>query len=407
MAGRRSGVTLPEGFLAAGVDAGVKRFGRKDIGLIYSTVPAVAVGVLTTNRIVAAPVVLMREQLRGGEARAIIANSGNANCCTGAGGLRDARETAREVAKLLRVPERQVLVASTGVIGRRLPMPRILRSLPLLVGSLHRGGGADVAHAIMTTDTVSKEASAVVRLGRRVIRIGAVAKGSGMVQPHMATMLAFITTDAPLTRQAAQRALRLAVDRTFNRITVDGDTSTNDAVILMANGLAGGAKVGASGSVFERFAQALETVCRQLAQMIARDGEGATRLIEVAVEGARTPQEADRVARRVANSPLVKTMVTGGDPNWGRLAAAVGSSDVPVDPERLVIRCESGRRGGDGLAVFRRGMVLPTDRSIGRRLLQETVVRFRIQLRAGRCETVMWTCDLTEGYIRINAKYST
>ncbi len=398
---------MPEGFLAAGVEAGVKRFGRKDIGLIFSTVPAVTVGVLTTNRIVAAPVVLMREQLRGGTARAIIANSGNANCCTGAMGLLDARETAREVAKLLRVPGRQVLVASTGVIGRRLPMPRILRALPMLVGSLHRGGGADVARAIMTTDTVPKEASAVVRLGRRTIRIGAVAKGSGMVQPHMATMLAFITTDASLTRQVAQRALCLAADRTFNRITVDGDTSTNDAAVLMANGLAGGAKIGSSGSVFEQFAQALETVCRQLAQMIARDGEGATRLIEVAVEGARTPQEADGVARRVANSPLVKTMVTGGDPNWGRLAAAVGSSNAQIDPERLVMRCESGRRGGGGLAVFRRGMVLPTDRATGRRLLQEPVVRFRIQLGAGRHETVMWTCDLTEGYIRINAKYST
>ena len=404
MTSRRSGVTLPLGFLAAGVEAGIRRSGRKDLALIYSTVPAVAVGVMTTNRIVAAPVTLTRRRLRRGRARAIIANSGNANCCTGSAGLRDARRIARETARLLRLSEAEVLVASTGVIGRRLPVPRLLRALPSLAARLHRGGSRDAARAIMTTDTVIKEAATTVRLGARTARIGAIAKGSGMVQPRMATMLAFITTDAPMTRAVARRALRAACDRTFNRITVDGDTSTNDTVLLLANGLAGGTSIRPGRPAYAAFVTALESVCRALAQRIARDGEGATRLIEVVVDSARTPREAEHVARRVANSPLVKTMVAGGDPNWGRLAAAVGSAGIALSPQRLLIRCEGAR---SGVTAFRRGRVLPTDRATARRLLREPMVRFRIWLGAGRASATIWTCDLTEGYVRINAHYST
>ncbi len=394
------GVTAARGFLASGVWSGIKRGQRKDLALIYSTMPARVAAVYTRNRIQAAPVLVTRARVRRGLARAILINSGCANCLTGAAGLADARTLARDAAQRLGIPEEDMLVASTGVIGRRLPVPRIQRALPTLVRRLHRGGHAAAAEAILTTDRVAKSVAFEATIGGARVRVGGIAKGSGMINPSMATMLCFITTDAAIAPALLRRGLRAANARSFNAITVDGDMSTNDMVIVLANGQAGNRPITTAGADFQHWQAMLEAVCVRLARWIVQDGEGATKLAEIVVRGARTEREAWACARAIANSSLVKTMLAGADLNLGRLAAAAGASGAFFDPNRIDILL-------NGRAIFRRGAPTRFDRATAVRWLKEPEAAFTVDLHAGAAAARVWTCDLTEAYVRINASYTT
>ncbi len=396
----QGGVTAPLGFSAAGVRCGIKKRG-KDLALIFSGPPAAAVGTLTANRMRASSVEWAEAILRRGRARAVVANSGCANCCTGRRGARDTREMARLAARLLGIRPDEVFVASTGVIGQPLPMERVRSGIQEAAAALHpKGGSLSAAEAIMTTDMHPKEIAVRFQAGGHLVTVGGIAKGSGMIAPRMATMFAFLATDARAGRPLLRRILKEAVEESFNAITVDGEMSTNDMVLLLANGAAAAPAFQPGTSAARELARAVRTVCRYLAREIVRDGEGVTRMMTVKVTGARTRGEARAVARQVADSALVKTMVAGRDPNWGRVAAAVGASGVRVDPLRVTIRF--GR-----IAVFRRG---EPARASQERLLEEAdrpEVQIGVDLGSGRAEGQMLSGDLTEGYIRINAKYTT
>jgi glutamate N-acetyltransferase/amino-acid N-acetyltransferase len=396
------GVTAASGFAASGTTAGIKSAGgRLDLACLFADRPSPWAATLTTNRFAAAPVKLARALLRrGGPLQAVLVNSGNANAATGAEGERRARAVAAAVAKTLALPRSRVFVSSTGIIGRPLPVERIVRAVPEAVRALSREGGRRAAEAIMTTDTFPKEAALEFRIGGRKVRLGGMCKGAGMIHPRMATMLAYLTTDAAVPQTLLRRLLREAVDRTFNRIDIDGDQSTNDTVLLIAGG-ASGARIPASGPDHARFAAALHEVCRRLAELIVRDGEGATKLVEVAVTGARSDADALRVADAVANSKLVKTAWFGRDLNWGRIAAAIGYAGARVDPGRVSI-------GLNGRAVVVGGRGVPPGRMArAAREMQEPVLRFAIDLGLGRgCDRVL-TCDLTDKYVFINAEYPT
>jgi glutamate N-acetyltransferase/amino-acid N-acetyltransferase len=396
------GVTAAVGFAASGVAAGIKsESNRLDLACIFADRPATWAATLTTNRFAAAPVKLARALVRrGGPLQAVLVNSGNANAATGPEGDRRARKVAAAVAKVLELPAGRVLVSSTGIIGRPLPAERIVRAVPEAVRTLEAAGGHLAAQAIMTTDTFVKEAALETRIGGRTVRIGGMCKGAGMIHPTMATMLAYITTDAAVPQGLLRRLLRAAVERTFNRINIDGDQSTNDTVVLMAGG-ASGARVPAAGPDRERFAAALGEICRRLAELIVRDGEGATKLVEIAVTGARSAAAAHRVADAVANSKLVKTAWFGRDLNWGRLAAAVGYAGVRVDPEKVSISL-------NGKAVVAAGRGVPPARMArAAREMQEPVLRFVIDLGLGSAGDAVLTCDLTDKYVYINAEYPT
>ncbi len=360
-----NGITFPRGFKAAGLACGIKKDSRPDLALVYSEVPAAAAAVFTTNRVQAAPVTVSREHIKSGSAQAILLNSGNANACTGVKGLADAKTTAGAVASLLNCRPEAVLLASTGVIGVPLPLQAILDSLSALTTRLSTEGGAEAAQAIMTTDTFPKEAAVTVELGGREVRIGGMAKGSGMIHPQMATLLGVITTDAPLGHEVLNAVLHQVIDQTFNRITVDGDTSTNDTVFLLANGCAGGEKI-TGGKELEKFSAALYQVASRLAHMIVKDGEGATKFLTIQVVGARTEKEAETAARAVANSNLVKTAFFGEDANWGRILAAVGYSGIDFTPEKTEILLA-------GLPVFA-GTGLPFSEETAKALLQQKEV---------------------------------
>lgn len=405
----KGGVTAPRGFFAAGVTCGIKKRG-KDLALLCSDRPALAVGTLTQNRVRASSVLWAQALLRRGQARAIVVNSGNANCCTGRRGTQATREMAREAARLLGVRPVEVFVASTGVIGRPLPMDRVRQGIRRAAQALSPRGSLSAAEAIMTTDMHPKEFAVRFRAGGIPVTVGGIAKGSGMIAPRMAppssrgggaaTMLAFLTTDAQAGRALLRGLLREAVEESFNAITVDGEMSTNDMALLLANGAAGAPPIRPGSGAARDLERAVQAVCRHLAREIVRDGEGVTRMMTVKVTGARTREEAQRVARRVADSALVKTMVAGRDPNWGRVAAAAGASGVPLDPGRLTIRF--GRT-----VVFRRGEPACAARQA---LLEEAdrpEVRIGVDLGSGRAEGEILSGDLTEGYIRINAKYTT
>jgi glutamate N-acetyltransferase/amino-acid N-acetyltransferase len=394
-----SGVTAPRGFRAAGIPAGLKDEGL-DLALIVADGPCAAAGIFTRSRTPAAPVVFSREQLVGGRARAIVVNSGCANAATGPAGLDDAREMARLAATALSCRPGEVLVASTGVIGVRLPMDRLRAGIAEAAGRLSREHGADAACAIMTTDTRPKEASVEVALSGASCTIGGMAKGAGMIAPDMATMLAFFTTDAAVEPALLHRGLVAAVGDSLNRITVDGDTSTNDCALVLASGAAGAPAIEAEGPDFDAFRLALTDVSRRLAEMLVRDGEGVTRIAEVRVEGARTPAEADRVARVVAESPLVKTALHGGDPNWGRILAAVGRAGVDVDGDRVSIWI------GD-VWVAENGVAREYEEARAAKAICEDPARIRIHLGQGDASGWMWTSDLTHSYIEINAHYRT
>jgi glutamate N-acetyltransferase/amino-acid N-acetyltransferase len=394
------GVTTPGSFRAAGVSAGIKaREGALDLALIVSDRPATAAAVFTLNRAQAAPVVVSREHLvkSGGLARAIVVNSGCANACTADEGLRVAAAMAAETARLVDCPAEQVLVASTGVIGVALDIEKIRRGLPHAMASLGSDQGANAAQAIMTTDPFPKEAAARVAIGRRDVMVGGMAKGSGMIEPMMATMLAFLTTDAAVPRPLLDRALREAVDDTFNAITVDGECSTNDCVMLLANG-ASGATVDESN--YDVFAHAIRAVCLRLALGIVRGGEGATKLITVTVTGAATPLEARRAAKAIANSPLVKTAVHGGDPNWGRLIAVAGRAGVAFELSHAAVRIGT-------TVLFENGR--PHDEAAAEAAvyLKHSDILVSVDLGAGSAASTVWTCDLSAEYVRINAEYRT
>ena len=394
------GVTAPQGFLASGTWSGIKRNRRPDLALIVATTPAVAAGLFTMNRIKAAPVLLAQQHLRRGRARAILVNSGCANCLTGRQGLRDARTVASAVARQLALPLHDVLVASTGVIGRRLPVVRILRAVPRVVQRLSARGHRESAWAILTTDTHPKEAALEWSLGRTRVRLGGMAKGAGMVAPHLATMLAFFTTDVAISARLLRQALQQACEASFHRITVDGDMSTNDTVLILASGQAGNAPITRAGVAFHQFAAHLTRLAAQLAHLLVRDGEGATKVAAIRVIHARSIREAERCARQVANSPLVKTMLAGSDDNVGRIVAAVGASGVHVTPERLRVLV-------NGRLIVADGRQRPAPRAAVRALMRAETVHVTIDLRAGQAATQLWTCDLTEGYVRLNARYTT
>src|SRR5512143_389984 len=331
-----TGITAPLGFRAAAVAAGIKA-DRPDLALVVADATCDAAGLFTANLAKAAPVVVSREHLAGGRARAIAINAGCANAATGAAGLADARETAELVAHHVGCAPGEVVVASTGVIGVRLPMAKLRTGLAEAAGRLSRDGGGEAACAILTTDTRPKEVAVEYRDGDRVCVVGGMAKGAGMIAPNLATMLAFFTTDAAVAPGLLQRALRHAVGDSLNRITVDGDTSTNDCAVLLASGARGAPLVERDGPAYRAFQAALTEAAGRLAEMLVRDGEGVTKVARVEVEGARTPQDADRVARTIAESPLVKTALHGGDPNWGRVLAALGRAGVALDVDRVAI----------------------------------------------------------------------
>jgi glutamate N-acetyltransferase/amino-acid N-acetyltransferase len=395
----KGAITAPRGFRAAAVAAGIKK-DAADLAVLVADWGCAAAAVFTTNRAQAAPVVVSREHLAGGRARAVVVNSGCANAATGEQGLADARETAAAAARALGCRPAEVVVASTGVIGVPLPLDKVRAGVAAACGALsaEADAGAAAARAIMTTDTRPKEALVEFVVDGHPARVGAMAKGAGMIAPNMATMLAFFTTDAAVDPAMLRRALVEAVGASLNRITVDGDTSTNDMALVLASGALPARAIMEEGRAYDAFRGALTEAARRVAEMIVRDGEGATRLAEVRVEGARVESEADRIARTVAESPLVKTALHGGDPNWGRILGALGRAGVDVDMSRVDIWL------GD-VWVAQGGQARAYDEEAAHRAFLADPVRIRIALGQGRASGWMWTCDFSRGYVDINAHY--
>ncbi len=397
------GVTSAKGFRAAGVPAGIKYEGRNDVALLVADAPCAAAAVFTTNKVAAAPVLYDREVVRGGKVQAILANSGCANACTGEEGLKDAKLSALVTAGELGIDPKLVLVASTGVIGRRLPMDRLLAGMKSAKAALGRSAEHSLAaeKAVMTTDTRPKQACATVSIGGRKVTVGGMAKGSGMIEPNMATMLGFITTDAAVSPAMLRRALKLAIAKSFNSLVVDGDESTNDSVFLLASGEAGNAVISRGGRDFEAFRAALEAVCVSLARQMATDGEGATKFVTVTVRGAKTEKDAARAARAVAKSPLAKTSWFGMDPNWGRVLAAVGYSGAEVADMKAEVFY-------DGVWAFRRGEVADEGQLAKlAAVMKKDAFEVVVDLHLGKGEASVYTCDFSLDYVHINADYTT
>jgi glutamate N-acetyltransferase/amino-acid N-acetyltransferase len=393
------GITTPRGFRAAGVSAGIKPSGAADLMLLVSDAPAQAAGVFTTNRVQAAGVVVSKKHLAAssGMVRAIVVNSGCANSCTGDTGMRDALTMAEETARVVGCAVEQVLVASTGVIGVALPMDKVRSGIPSAFGALGADQGLAAARAIMTTDLSPKQAAATIAIGGRQASIGGMCKGAGMIEPMMATMLGFVTTDAAVPQALLERALREAVDLSFNAITVDGDSSTNDCVLLLASG-AGGATVDEAS--YRAFVEGLTAVCRELALAIVRGGEGATKLVTVNVTGAASAVEARKAAKVIANSLLVKTAIHGGDPNWGRLICAAGRAGVALDESRAAVTIGS-------LVLFKDGQPHDELAPTAAEYLKGSELTIGVDLGSGSASSTVWTCDLSAEYVRINADYRT
>jgi glutamate N-acetyltransferase / amino-acid N-acetyltransferase len=390
-------VTSPLGFRAAGVASGIKP-DRLDLALVVADRPCASAGVFTANLAQAAPVLVSREHLLGGRTRAIVANAGCANAATGEAGLADAHEMAALAARAAGCPVAEVVVASTGVIGVRLPMEKVRAGIASAFARLSREGGTDAARAIMTTDTKPKQVVVPFTISGVTCRIGAMAKGAGMIAPNMATMLAFFTTDADVEAKLLRRTLLEAVGESLNRITVDGDTSTNDCAVVLASGASGAPPIERDGADYGALRDALSEAAQQLARMLVKDGEGVTRIAEVRVEGARTSAEADQIARTVAESPLVKTALHGGDPNWGRVLAAVGRAGVPLDVSRVSLWI------GD-VHVAEGGAARDYVEKLAAAAMQEEPVRLRIRLVEGAATGWIWTSDFSHGYVDINAHY--
>jgi glutamate N-acetyltransferase / amino-acid N-acetyltransferase len=391
------GVTAPKGFRAAAIRCGIKEGSseKSDLGLIISDYPAVAAATFTSNKIKAAPVRVSAAHLRAADTRAIIANSGNANACTGSTGIQNAKKMAQAVARQLRLKERQVLVCSTGRIGRDLPIAKIEGAMPELVAGLSANGSEAAAKAIMTSDTFHKEIAVELPLGGKSVRIGGIAKGAGMINPEMATMLCLITTDAPISKRDLQKMTSDSVEQSFNCITVDGDMSTNDTAICLANGQAGIAPIEQDNEEYERFSDGLKFVTRQLARMIVEDGEGVTKFVEVHVKGAATYQDAKKAAEAIANSALVKCAWFGEDPNWGRVMAAVGYSSAKVREEMIDIFF-------NGVVAAQHGMASSTPHETLKEALGNKKFTVTIDLHLGSAEYKVFTTDLTPEYVNFN-----
>jgi glutamate N-acetyltransferase / amino-acid N-acetyltransferase len=392
------GITAAQGFTAGGVYCGIRK-AKKDIAIVRSEKPAVVAGVFTLNKVVAAPLLVDKIQLKNSDVcSAVVINSGNANACTGEQGMKDAWAMVDTVAEAFHLPREHVLVSSTGVIGQYLPMEQITKGIYDLSTKLSADGNKDAAEAIMTTDIFSKECALRYSSGSSLITIGGMAKGSGMIAPNMATMLAFVTTDAAIAPSALQSALWYANNRSFNRITVDGDMSTNDMLLVLANGGAKNEEIQENTPAFQQFRAALEYVLVKLAKMIARDGEGATKFIEILVSGARTEDEATQAARAVANSNLVKTALHGADANWGRILCAVGYSGIDFNPDKTEISFND-------LPVLKKNYEIVLDEEKAKATLSLDTITVSVNLNQGSAEARFWTCDLTKEYIHINASY--
>lgn len=404
------GVTAPRGYRAAGITAGLKPSGLPDLALIVSDVDAIAAGVFTTNQVCAAPVTYCRQRLQAkASARAILINAGQANAATGEQGWRDAQESANALGQALNIPADSVLIASTGVIGQRIRMDALISGIPQLVEALSEAGSDSAAQSIMTTDLVPKTIALETTIGDRTVRIGGICKGSGMIHPNMATLLAFVTCDAAVSTTLWQQMLSRAADKSFNQITVDGDTSTNDTLIALANGQSRTAAITEMGPEAEKLEAMLTAVCQHLAKAIARDGEGATCLIEVQVSGASDDKAARQIARSIAGSSLVKSAMFGRDPNWGRIAAAAGYAGVPFDQENLRVQL------GDFL-LMENGQPLAFDRAAASNYLKqaaagaylkEDTVLISVSVGNGHGTGKAWGCDLSYDYVKINAEYTT
>ena len=401
------GVCAAQGFRAAGIHVGVKTHAvwKKDVALIVSDVDCAAAAMFTTNVVKAAPIHVDRKHLADGKARAIVANSGNANACAPQG-EENAIKMCAAAAKAIGCPPEDVLVSSTGVIGQTLKVQVIEEGMPALYEALdHSVEASDAAaHAIMTTDTVKKEVAVETVIGGKTVRMGGIAKGSGMIHPNMGTMLCFLTTDCAISPAMIRAALKEVVCKTFNRISVDGDTSTNDSCIVLANGLAGNAEITEQGADYQAFTEALMTLCTELARKMAADGEGAKHLITCTVTGAADEKTAETVARSVISSTLTKAAIFGADANWGRVLCAMGYSGAEFDPETVDVSFASA--AGD-IAVCEKGRGLPFDEDLAKKILTEHDVEIRISMGAGAGTATCWGCDITYDYIKINGDYRT
>ncbi len=396
----KAGVTFPQGFKAAGVKAGIKKSGNLDVAVIYTEREAAVAGVFTQNAVAAAPVFASKKVVATGTAHAIAANAGCANACTGVQGEKDARAMQEITAAALGCTPEDVLVASTGVIGVNLPMDKMEAGLKAAVAALSTDGSVSAGNAIITTDTYSKSCATEVTLGGKQVRFGAIAKGSGMIQPNMATMLAFITTDAAIDGKLLQKALSEVVEISFNMISIDGDMSTNDMAVVLANGAAGNAKITAEGADYEAFKATLAEICKGLSQRIASDGEGATKFLTVHVTGTKSFADAKTIAMSVAKSPLVKTAFFGEDPNWGRVICAVGYAGVPMNPETTVVKF-------GGIPVYAHGVGADYDEAALKKVMGEHDIVIDIDMGMGTQEATVWTCDFSYEYVKINGEYHT
>ena len=401
----KGGVTAAKGYEAASTAAGIKYQGRTDMALIYSQVPCVSAGTFTTNVVKAAPVKWDRQIVDSGAGvQAVVVNSGIANACTGEEGMGYCKETAEAAAKALNIDAAGVLVGSTGVIGMQLPMQKLVAGIQVLAGKKAEGlqSGHDAALAIMTTDTVEKEMAVEIEIGGKTVTIGGMSKGSGMIHPNMCTMLAFITTDAAITKEALQKALSEDVEDTYNMISVDGDTSTNDTAILLANGLAGNQEITYASPEYETFKEALHMVNETLAKKMAGDGEGATALFEVKVVGAESIKQAKTLAKSVVCSNLTKAAIAGHDANWGRILCAMGYSGVQFDPEKVDLFFES--KAGK-LQIIENGVATDYSEEVATKILSEPEITATADIKMGDYSATAWGCDLTHEYININADY--
>lgn len=395
-----AGVTFPKGFKAAGVKAGIKKSGNLDLALIYTEKEAAVAGVFTKNAVAAAPVIVSREVVKGGKAHAIVANAGCANACTGETGLANARKMAALAAAEVGCAPDEVLVGSTGIIGVNLPMDKLEAGIKAAAAELSEDGSKNAGNAIITTDTYSKACSCEVEIGGQAVRFGAIAKGSGMIQPNMATMLCYITTDANISSQLMQKALSEIVEVSFNMISVDGDMSTNDTVLVLANGASGAAEITDGSPEYDKFYATLKEICQELSKRIAADGEGATKFLIINVSGTKTFEDAKTVAMSIAKSPLVKTAFFGEDPNWGRVICAVGYAGIPMVPEKTVIKF-------GGVPVYANGLGAEFNEDDIHKVMAEHDIVIDVEMGMGDAKATVWSCDFSYEYVKINGEYHT
>ena len=400
------GVTSATGFVANGVKAGIKKSGRKDLAIVYSEVPCVAAAAFTTNRFEASPVKVSKRHIGNRTHQAIVVNSGNANCANGKTGDRNAEVMAKCAGASLGLTAREVLVASTGIIGVPLPLKKVENNIAPLIEGLSKDGGVSFAETIMTTDTVKKEFAVKVKLGRDIVTIGGACKGVGMLHPQLkterhATMLCFITTDVLISKKMLSEALDESIGASFNMVSVDGDMSTNDSVFIMANGMAFNDKISAKNAYYRKFTEALKYVASELAKMLARDGEGATKFVEIEVRSAGSVSDASLIARKISTSNLLKCAIFGEDPNWGRIVAAAGAAGVKFDADKTDVYM------GDIKALSNGAISKSFDKNKARPIFSKRDIKITFDLKSGRHNATAWTCDFSKEYVAINSEYST